>query len=169
MIIEKGTSLEIIDNDAKQTLDWKLKQLQDKNLPIESGLADYIEFGMSNIKSKIEQLTNYKDSILEEISKLKKFETDTSEKIAEWLSSQGIDKLKGINCSSITINKGSEAKEEKTKIFKWVWRDDESEEVELRTALSKLWELDFIKEIEIETTKIKPETKDKIKINSKRK
>ena len=82
MLIEKGTSLEIIDNDAKQTLEWKLKQLQDKNLPIESGLADYIEFGMSNIKSKIEQLTNYKDAIIEEISKLKKFELTTSVSIA---------------------------------------------------------------------------------------
>lgn len=163
MLIEKGTSLEIIDNDAKQTLDWKLKQLQDKNLPIESGLADYIEFGMSNIKSKIEQLTNYKDAIIEEISKLKKFETDTSEKIAEWLSSQGIDKLKGINCSSITINKGSPSVSEKVK------------KMEFQTDLSELEIANYLvkaglgKYVEVETTKIKPETKDKIKINSKRK
>ena len=97
MIIEKGTSLEIVENDTKQTLDWKLKQLQDKNLPIESGLADYIEFGMSNIKSKIEQLTNYKDSIIEEINNLKKFELSTSENIADWITKQGIEKLKGIH------------------------------------------------------------------------
>ncbi len=163
MIIEKGTSLEIVENDTKQTLDWKLKQLQDKNLPIESGLADYIEFGMSNIKSKIEQLTNYKDSIIEEINNLKKFELSTSENIADWITKQGIEKLKGIQCSSITINKGSQAKEEKIK------------KLEFRTKLSQLDIEDFLiknglgEYVEVETIKITPQTKDKIKINSKRK
>ena len=163
MIIEKGTSLEIVENDTKQTLDWKLKQLQDKNLPIESGLADYIEFGMSNIKSKIEQLTNYKDSIIEEINNLKKFELSTSENIADWITKQGIEKLKGIQCSSITINKGSQAKEEKIK------------KLEFRTKLSQLNIEDFLiknglgEYVEVETIKITPQTKDKIKINSKRK
>ena len=162
MIIEKGTSLEIVENDTKQTLDWKLKQLQDKNLPIESGLADYIEFGMSNIKSKIEQLTNYKDSIIEEINNLKKFELSTSENIADWITKQGIEKLKGIQCSSITINKGSQAKEEKIK------------KLEFRTKLSQLDIEDFLiknglgEYVEVETIKITPQTKDKIKINSKR-
>ena len=163
MIIEKGTSLEIVENDTRQTLDWKLKQLQDKNLPIESGLADYIEFGMSNIKSKIEQLTNYKDSIIEEINNLKKFELSTSENIADWITKQGIEKLKGIQCSSITINKGSQAKEEKIK------------KLEFRTKLSQLDIEDFLiknglgEYVEVETIKITPQTKDKIKINSKRK
>lgn len=163
MIIEKGTSLEVVENDTKQTLDWKLKQLQDKNLPIESGLADYIEFGMSNIKAKIEQLTNYKDSIIEEINNLKKFELSTSENIADWITKQGIEKLKGIQCSSITINKGSEAKEEKIK------------KLEFRTKLSQLDIEDFLiknglgEYVEVETIKITPQTKDKIKINSKRK
>ena len=163
MIIEKGTSLEILDNDVKQTLDWKLKQLQDKSLPTESGLADYIEFGMSNIKLKIEQLSNYKNSIIAEIDKLKKFELSTSEKIAEWIISQGIDKLKGIQCSSITINKGCEAKEEKIKKF------------EFETDLTQKEIEEFLvnngkgKYIEVEMTKITPATKDKIKINSKRK
>ena len=163
MIIEKGTSLEIVENDTNQTLDWKLKQLQDKNLPIESGLADYIEFGMSNIKAKIEQLTNYKDSIIEEINNLKKFELSTSENIADWIKKQGIEKLKGIQCSSITINKGSEAKEEKIK------------KLEFRTKLSQLDIEDFLiknglgEYVEVETIKITPQTKDKIKINSKRK
>ena len=163
MIIKKGTSLEIVENDTKQTLDWKLKQLQDKNLPIESGLADYIEFGMSNIKSKIEQLTNYKDSIIEEINNLKKFELSTSENIADWITKQGIEKIKGIQCSSITINKGSQAKEEKIK------------KLEFRTKLSQLDIEDFLiknglgEYVEVETIKITPQTKDKIKINSKRK
>lgn len=163
MIIEKGTSLEIVENDTKQTLDWKLKQLQDKNLPIESGLADYIEFGMSNIRSKIEQLTNYKDSIIEEINNLKKFELSTSENIADWITKQGIEKLKGIQCSSITINKGSQVKEEKIK------------KLEFRTKLSQLDIEDFLiknglgEYVEVETIKITPQTKDKIKINSKRK
>ena len=118
---------------------------------------------MSNIKSKIEQLTNYKDSIIEEINNLKKFELSTSENIADWITKQGIEKLKGIQCSSITINKGSQAKEEKIK------------KLEFRTKLSQLDIEDFLiknglgEYVEVETIKITPQTKDKIKINSKRK
>ena len=162
MIIEKGTSLEIVENDTKQTLDWKLKQLQDKNLPIESGLADYIEFGMSNIKSKIEQLTNYKDSIIEEINNLKKFELSTSENIADWITKQGIEKLKGIQCSSITINKGSEAKEESIKKVEFK-TDLTQKEIEELLVSNKKGEY-----VEVKITKITPSRKDKIKINSKR-
>jgi len=118
MLIKKETSLEIQSQDTKETLNWKLEQLTNNNLPVEQGMADYIYFGVSNIDAKIKQLKAYKDEILKEVKNLETYKSTVSEEIAEWIQGQGIDKLNGLECSSITINKGSEEIEETIKTDK---------------------------------------------------
>ena len=163
MIIKKETSLEIQSQDTKETLNWKLEQLTNNNLPVEQGMADYIYFGVSNIDAKIKQLKAYKDEILKEVKNLEAYKSTVSEEIAEWIREQGIDKLNGLECSSITINKGSEEIEEAVETVKFVLDVSEREMQDYLVANSYAhWE-------KVTTTKVTLATKDKIRINSKRK
>lgn len=163
MIIKKETSLEIQSQDTKETLNWKLEQLTNNNLPVEQGMADYIYFGVSNIDAKIKQLKAYKDEILKEVKNLEEYKSTVSEDIAEWIQNQGIDKLNGLECSSITINKGSEEKEETSESVKFVL-DVDNERMEKFLVENGLAHYE-----KVTTTKVTLATKDKIRINTKRK
>ena len=163
MLIKKETSLEIQSQDTKETLNWKLEQLTNNNLPVEQGMADYIYFGVSNIDAKIKQLKAYKDEILKEIKNLEAYKSTVSEEIAEWIQEQGIDKLNGLEVSSITINKGSEEKEETSESVKFVL-DVDNERMEKFLVENGLAHYE-----KVTTTKVTLATKDKIRINSKRK
>ena len=163
MIIKKETSLEIQSQDTKETLNWKLEQLTNNNLPIEQGMADYIYFGVSNIDAKIKQLKAYKDEILKEVKNLETYKSSVSEEIAEWIQSQGIDKLNGLEVSSITINKGSEEIEETIETVKFVL-DVDNDRMEKYLVENSLAHYE-----KIATTKVTLASKDKIRINSKRK
>lgn len=163
MIIKKETSLEIQSQDTKETLNWKLEQLTNNNLPVEQGMADYIYFGISNIDAKIKQLKAYKDEILKEIKNLEAYKSTVSEEIAEWIQGQGVDRLEGLEVSSITINKGSEEKEETSESVKFVL-DVDNERMEKFLVENGLAHYE-----KVTTTKVTLATKDKIRINSKRK
>ena len=163
MLIKKETSLEIQSQDTKETLNWKLEQLTNNNLPVEQGMADYIYFGVSNIDAKIKQLKDYKDEILKEVKNLEEYKSTVSEEIAEWIQEQGIDKLNGLECSSITINKGSEKKEETSESVKFVL-DIDNDRMEKFLVENGLAHYE-----KVTTTKVTLATKDKIRINTKRK
>lgn len=163
MIIKKETSLEIQSQDTKETLNWKLEQLTNNNLPIEQGMADYIYFGVSNIDAKIKQLKAYKDEILKEVKNLETYKSTVSEEIAEWIQGQGIDKLNGLECSSITINKGSEEIEETIETVKFVL-DVDNDRMEKYLVENSLAHYE-----KVTTTKVTLASKDKIRISSKRK
>lgn len=162
MELVKRTSLETSESVA-DTLNWKLEQIKEKNLPIESGLADYIAFGTQNIDADIEQLSNYKQQLDAEIKKMKANKTKVLEDVATWLQGQGIDKLKGVSCSSITITDAKEAKEEEVSkiIFETDLTQHQIEEMIVNVGKG---EHKMINE-----TKITPATNAKIKVNSKRK
>ena len=163
MIIKKETSLEIQSQDTKETLNWKLEQLTNNNLPIEQGMADYIYFGVLNIDAKIKQLKAYKDEILKEIYSLEKYQDTVKEDIAYWIQQQGIEKLNGIECSSITINKGNKEIKEIKETTKFILDVSEIEMQDYLVASSYAhWE-------KVSTTKVTLASKDKIRINSKRK
>lgn len=163
MIIKKETSLEIQSQDTKETLNWKLEQLTNNNLPIEQGMADYIYFGVSNIDAKIKQLKAYKDEILKEVKNLEAYKSTVSEEIAEWIQGQGVDRLEGLEVSSITINQGSEEKEETSESVKFVL-DVDNDKMEKFLVENGLAHYE-----KITTTKVTLATKDKIRINTKRK
>jgi hypothetical protein len=110
----KHTRLEVIAPDeVGAVLEYKTQELQEKGLPIEQGLADYIAFGLQNIDDEIEKLKNYKKAIDEKIKEMQEQKTQVSERVAEWLESNGIDKLKGTYVSSVTIKPESERKSKK--------------------------------------------------------
>ena len=163
MIIKKETSLEIQSQDTKETLNWKLEQLTNNNLPIEQGMADYIYFGVSNIDAKIKQLKAYKDEILKEVKNLETYKSTVSEEIAEWIQGQGVDKLNGLEYSSVTINKGIEEIEETIETVKFVL-DVDNDRMEKYLVENSLAHYE-----KITTTKVTLASKDKIRINSKRK
>ena len=163
MLIKKETSLEMQSQDTKETLNWKLGQLTSNNLPVEQGMADYIYFGVSNIDAKIKQLKAYKDEILKEVKNLETYKSTASEEIAEWIQDQGVDKLNGLECSSITISKGSEEIEETIETVKFVL-DVDNDRMEKYLVENSLAHYE-----KIATTKVTLASKDKIRINSKRK
>ena len=163
MIIKKETSLEIQSQDTKETLNWKLEQLTNNNLPVEQGMADYIYFGVSNIDAKIKQLKAYKDEILKEVKNLEAYKSTVIEEIAEWIQYQGVDRLEGLEVSSITINQGSEEKEEISESVKFVL------DIDNKTMEEHLVSLGYAHYEKVTTTKVTLATKDKIRINSKRK
>ena len=163
MELIKKTSLQKIGADISETLNWKLQELQSNNLPVEEGIADYIFLGMSNIDKEIEQLTNYQNQIKDKIKELKDNKELTSENIATWLQEeQGVDKIKGISVSSITINKGKDSKS-KTVIKKEFVTHLTNEQIQ---ALLIEQGLGHYKEVQsTETTK---STNDKIRINKRK-
>lgn len=163
MLIKKETALEIQSQDTKETLNWKLEQLTSNNLPVEQGMADYIYFGVSNIDAKIKQLKAYKDEILKEVRNLEAYKSAVSEEIAEWIQGQGVERLEGLEVSSITINQGSEKKEETSESVKFVF------DVPNTTYQEFLVENGLAHYEKVTTTKVTLATKDKIRINSKRK
>ena len=99
----KHTALETSDN-VKEVLAWKLEQLQTENLPVEEGLADYIALGIAGMDARLAQLKEYKRMIDEEIKAVQDRKAKTTEEIADWLENEmGIEKLKGVYVSSVTV------------------------------------------------------------------
>ena len=126
MELEKTTSLAKVDTSVSDVLNWKLEEIRNKNLPIEQGLADYISLSVNSIDEKIKQLDSYKNDIVKAIGEMKAHKDNVSTECAEWLNNQGIDKLNGFSCSSITITKEKEAEE--VKVIEKVLILDESQE-----------------------------------------
>lgn len=170
-LINKHTSLESQDQSVKDTLDYKVKDFESRGVPVESGLADYISFGVSNIDTDLEKLSNYKKMIESQIKQLKEHKSKVQEECAEWLNNIGIKKLNGIACSSVTITKGKEATTEKTEVETEIFTMDGFQYTSLKDLTDKLVEVGIgVYALEKETTIKEVEaTKDKVKINSKRK
>jgi len=94
-----------ISNNAsiKEILDAKVEHYKNSNMPVEESVADYIALGIENQKEKIKQYKEYKKELTEAIKALEDLEKQTSNEVAEWMSENGLEKLKGIHCSSVTF------------------------------------------------------------------
>ena len=101
----KNTRLEIIPKEEIiSLLDAKIEEFKEKNLPVEESLTDYIALGFTNIDEEIEKLKNYKKMLDEKIKELTIKKQEISEEVANYLENNlGVDKLKGVIVSSITI------------------------------------------------------------------
>ena len=130
MNLIKKTSLEQSE-DVIDTLEWKIKTIEESKLPIESGLADYIALAVDNLDNELK----YISSIEKQISDKKKWLKNQIEKIkidgAKYISSLGIEKLEGVICSSVTISNEKPAKEEEviTKEFNLLISEAEMQEL----------------------------------------
>lgn len=162
MKLIKKTSLEqsssIID-----TLEWKISTIEEKGLPVESGLADYIAQAISNLENEDIYLKDVISQIKDRRNEIKQQLDNIKINGAEFIKSIGAEKLLGSAfCSSISINKGkeSEEKEEHEEVFNLLITEDEAKE--LLIALGKA---EIKKIISIKKTNYVP---DKIRVNKKK-
>ena len=167
VIVKVQTALE--GNDSiSDALDWKLQQIQNSDLPMEQGLADYIALGVGNIEEKINELKNYKKMIDSEIRQLNDHKSTVSVECAKWIQSQGLDKLNGVAVSSVTITKGTaEKKIKKANLTHYTYNGfhyDGYKELLKKLEKDEVVIFQYGKDIE----EIKPATEDKIRINKKR-
>jgi len=163
MELEIKTSLQKVDADINEVLEWKQHQLVENNMPVEQGIADYIYLGMSGMEEEIVKLAEYKKLIDAQIKQIKENKERTSKDIAKWIECQGVDRLNGIAVSSITITKGKEATSENIIKKEFV---TELTPVNIEALLIEQG-LGYYKEVQlVKTTKA---TSTKIRINSKKK
>lgn len=160
--IKKDRSIGRIDADVKNILTWKLAQYQEQNIPV-GVISDYIAKGLDEVELKVDQLKNYKELIDQEIKDLESHKEVVKIKAAEWLQENGIDRLEGVEISSITLTKPCEAKEKK-KIEKTLVCTMSKNEIN-----DFLVTQDLAKYDKKEVTKITPAKPAMIKINKKRK
>ena len=110
MPIKKETRLEVAietGQDIKTLLDAKVEQYKQSNMPVEESIADYIALGIQGQKEKIEQYKQYKKELDAAIKALQELEKETSAEVYEWMEANGLEKLKGIHCSSVTVKPAS--------------------------------------------------------------
>lgn len=110
MKLTKPTSLESSDNIA-DTLTWKIKRIEDDGLPIESGLADYVALAIGSLESRIDYIKMAQAQIAAEKkaieSQIKKIKNDG----AAFFQDNGIEKVEGVFCSSVSVVSERLAKE----------------------------------------------------------
>jgi len=104
----KKTSLEV-STDPTETLRWKLERLQEDNLPVEAGLADYIALAVDNLEAKAAYLSEVEKQIKEEKKRIKEQEAAIKTAAAEFIKKFGADRLEGAIVSSVTVTKPKEA------------------------------------------------------------
>ena len=98
--VENGDSIATI-------LDNKVAHYQENNMPVESAVADYIALGIQGQKDKIEQFKAYKKDLDEAIKSMQELEAQTESEVYSWMEANGLSKLSGIHCSSITTKAAS--------------------------------------------------------------
>jgi len=109
-IFKKETRLESAaehGDDIKALLSSKVEHFRENNMPVEQSIADYIALGIGSQKEKIAQYKAYKKELDAAIKALTELEKETEKEVFEWMNENGIDKLKGIHCSSVTAKPAS--------------------------------------------------------------
>ncbi|WP_345985298.1 hypothetical protein WCX49_11895 [Sulfurimonas sp. HSL-1656] len=161
MELMKRTSLEKTD-DVAETLTWKIATINEKGLPVESSLADYIALALRNVDGELAYLKDIKS----QISDREKFMKAQAEKIklggAAFMLENGLEKLEGEICSSITVTAAKEATETEVTEEVFTLLVDEAEAQELLIALGKA---EMRKVTKTKTTEATPA---KIKVNQRR-
>jgi len=91
------------NSSIEEILDAKVDYYKNNNMPVEESTSDYIALGIENQKEKIAQYKKYKKELTDAIKTLEDLEKETSSEVAEWMNKNGLQKLKGIHCSSVTF------------------------------------------------------------------
>lgn len=160
-LVFKHASIETSVN-VKETLGWKLENLKAENLPMDTGLADYIAFGTDNLDAQLRQLKAAKDEIAKREKLIKEQKEAISIDGAAFLLENGIDRLDGAICSSVTVTAAKEEKREE--IEKEIFQINISEQ-ELQDLLIALGKAEMKTITEEKITKAQPA---KLRINKRK-
>ncbi len=135
------------------TLNWKVKALEDESRPIEEGVADYIGFTIDNLKQSITSKKFY----IKELQGLIKADEVQTENIktegVKFLEQMGVEKLQGHIVSSVSIYKGKEAHTKEKKKLKYLVPLEEIED--LLVTLGKAEYETVITEVEATPKKLR--------------
>jgi hypothetical protein len=130
----------------------------ESDLPV-GAKTDQLALEFDKLEDEISKLKEYKKAIDSKIKELEENKTKTSTECAEYFIENGIDKLKGVAISSITLNKPKGATTTTKKVFKSIFKNKaEIEEYLVEQGMGRFEE----EEIENEA---KPST---LRINRKR-
>ena len=161
MEILSPTRLET-NRDISGELNFKLQKISEKNLPVAATLADYIALGVKNLEDKI----RYADEAIKIYQTEKKHIKEQIERVkiegAKFLIDNGIDRLDGVACSSVTVTKAKPEKINKTEKKEFVPLISEDEIEELLLSLGKA----EMRSVVVE--KISQATPAKLRINYKK-
>lgn len=161
MELKKKTSLEKSE-DVKDTLNWKLTRIQEANMPMESGIADYIALAIQNLEHEIEYIKEIEGNYKEKREEISKQIEQIKIEGANFFNDVGIVKVDGVICSSITLTKQKDSitTETSKKVFKTSLSQAEIEEL-----LLGLGKAEIVTVIEEKTSKAIPA---KLKINKRK-
>lgn len=135
-LVFKHSSLETT-MDVKDTLKWKMESIRDQNLPIDTSLADYIAFSVDNLEAQKAQLKAVKVELSQREKALNDQIDNIKEDGAAFLLENGLNRLDGLICSSITVSKEKESSIRTTEKKEFVINITQAELEELLIALGK--------------------------------
>ena len=148
--------------DVIDTLKWKVQTIEEKGLPVESSLADYVDLAISNLTNELNYITDIKKQITDREKAIKAQIETIKIDGAVFMQNLGCDKLEGVICSSITVTKAREASTEEntTKVFTPLISDEEIQELLLALGKAEMQSI-----TETETVKALPA---KLRVNKRK-
>ena len=132
----KHASLEV-SLDVIETLSWKMESVREQNLPIDTSLADYIAFSVDNLEAQKLQLKAVKTEIAQREKALNAQIGRIKEDGATFLLENGLERLNGVICSSVTVSKAKEQVTTITEIKEFVINISQAELEELLIGRGK--------------------------------
>lgn len=135
-LITKHASLET-SGDVVDTLFWKLQNLKEAGLPVDTSLADYIAFSSDNLEAQLAQLKAVKQEVAQREKAIKIQLDRIKEDGATFLLDNGLDRLDGVICSSVTVTKAKESVTTITESKEFVMNISQAELEELLIGLGK--------------------------------
>ena len=140
--------------DVRSTLEWKMQTLNEAELDVQGGLADYIGLSLDEIET---QKLNLK-AVKAEVGLREKDLTAQSENIkagaVEFMEQYGIEKLEGNIVSSVTVSKGKDATTKKKFVTELTKKQIEEMVIEAGFG--------FYEDVEV------PATESKVRVNKRK-
>lgn len=135
-IVFKHTSLETT-TDVSSCLDWKMESIRADKLPVDTGLADYISFGVDNLEAQLSQLKALKAQATKREKEIKSQIEYIKIDGASFLLENGLERLDGLICSSVTVSKEKQASVTTIEEREFVMNISQAELEELLIGLGK--------------------------------
>jgi len=135
-LVFKHPSLETSE-EIQDTRNWKIEAIKVAKLPIDTSLADYIAFATDNLEAQLSQLKVVKSEIGQREKALKSQIEHIKTDGATFLLENGLGRLDGVICSSITVTEAKPPKTVTTETEEFVMNITQAELEELLIGLGK--------------------------------